>query len=181
MRRHLPRAAAGAALLAALVTGCAEPSADPRAAATPSGEGMRFCPSPPEPQLPPGTACIPQDPASKYRENHAYRQEMELTEQERAGEQQKADRLGTVLRELATGSPGETEVRAAVAAALGLKPNDVEYRAGAQAGPTLRNLAVAGGTGKVCVKGQVTDSGTVTAEVSGRTMDGTCLPGLGGH
>ncbi|WP_031007955.1 hypothetical protein [Streptomyces sp. NRRL F-5727] len=191
MRRHLPRAAAGAVLLAALVTGCAEPSADPRAgaapsaagpsAASPSGEGMRFCPSPSEPQLPPGTSCVPQDPASKYRENHAYRQEMELTEAERAGARGKAERLGAVLRELATGDPGETEVRAAVAAALGLEPNDIEYRAGAQRGPTIRNLAVAGGTGKVCVQGGISDSGTVTAEVSGRTMDGTCLPGLGGH
>ncbi|MFD8012615.1 precorrin-3B C(17)-methyltransferase [Streptomyces sp. NPDC058955] len=181
MRRHLPRAAAGAVLLAALVTGCAEPSADPRAGATPSGEGMRFCPGPQEPQLPPGTPCVPQDPASKYRENHAYRQETELTEAERAGARGRAERLGAVLRKLATGKPGETEVRAAVAAALDLRPNDVEYRVGAQRGPTIQNLSVAGGHGKVCVKGEITDTATITAEVSGRTLDGTCLPGLGGH
>ncbi|MFD6759304.1 precorrin-3B C(17)-methyltransferase [Streptomyces roseolus] len=179
MRRHPSRAVTGALLLAALVTGCAERSADPRAGAT--TEGMRFCPSPQEPPLPSGAPCIPQDPASKYRENHAYRQEAELTEEERAGARGKADDLGGVLRELAKGRPAEAEVRSAVAGALGLKPNEIEYRVGARRGPTIENLAVAGGTGRVCVKGAITDSGTVTSEVSGRTLDGTCLPGLGGH
>jgi hypothetical protein len=33
----------------------------------------------------------------------------------------------------------------------------------------------------VCVNGRIGDLDGVTAEVAGRTMDGTCLPGLGGH
>jgi hypothetical protein len=135
-----------------------------------------------EPPLAPGTPCISQDPSQKYAENHGYRRPMELTPQERAGAQGAAERLGRTLRGLAAKPAGEDEIRAAAAAALGLSPDDIEYRAGAPGpGGLPRSIVLGGGTGKVCVNGLIGTSGTATAEVAGRTMDGTCLPGLGGH
>ncbi|MFC7928011.1 precorrin-3B C(17)-methyltransferase [Streptomyces cinereoruber] len=186
MTRHpSSRTAAGtllfAVLASVLVAGCADPSDDPRASAsgTPSG-GMRYCPSPQEPPIDPSVPCISQDPAQKYAENHAYRQEMEIGEEERAGAQGKADALAEALKGLVGKPVGEVEVRAAAAAALGLEPADVEYRAGTP-GKVLKDVVVGGGRGKVCVNGNIDSQGNATAEVAGRTMDGTCLPGLGGH
>ncbi|MFE0649313.1 precorrin-3B C(17)-methyltransferase [Streptomyces sp. NPDC059534] len=175
------RPAAGALLLlalAALTGGCADPADDPRATA--SREGMRFCPSPEEPPLAPGTPCISQDPAQKYAENHAFQKEMEIGEEERAAAQGKAEALAKALRGLAGKPVGQAEVQAAAGAALGLEPDRIEYREGAR-GAALTSVDVGGGRTKVCVKGNIDEQGTVTAEVSGRTMDGTCLPGLGGH
>ncbi|MFB6836726.1 precorrin-3B C(17)-methyltransferase [Streptomyces sp. NPDC056361] len=166
---------------------------------------MRYCPSPEEPRLPPGTPCISQDPNDRYRENHAFQQEMEITDEQRAGAQGKAEALAKALRALSGGRPegkpegepkemptgeptgepigeptgegaGEAEVRAAAAAALGLAPDRIEYRAEARPG-----LLVGGGHGKVCVIGRIDRRGVATAEVTGRTLDGTCIPGLGGH
>ncbi|MGV9688755.1 precorrin-3B C(17)-methyltransferase [Streptomyces sp. NPDC003444] len=175
------RAAAAALLLAVLAAGCADPADDPRASASGApGGGMRYCPSPGEPPSDPSLPCISQDPAQKYAENHAYRKEMEIGEEERAGARGKADALAEALKGLAGKPVGETEVRAAAAAALGLGPNDVEYRQGTP-GKVLRDVLVGGGRGKVCVNGQIDSRGNATAEVAGRTMDGTCLPGLGGH
>ncbi|MFF4168719.1 precorrin-3B C(17)-methyltransferase [Streptomyces sp. NPDC001744] len=188
MRRDPARTAATAAvlLLAVLLGGCADPADDPRvsggprASGTPGGGGMRYCPGPEEPPLPTPVPCVSQDPAQKYAENHAYRREQELTAEERAGAREKADALGRALKGLVGKPGGEADVRAAAAAALGLAPGDLEYRQGAS-GKVLRNVLVGGGRGKVCVNGGIGDTGDVTAEVAGRTMDGTCLPGLGGH
>ncbi|MFG3037840.1 precorrin-3B C(17)-methyltransferase [Streptomyces sp. NPDC048330] len=179
--RPFSRPAAGALLLLALAplaAGCADPADDPRATA--SREAMRFCPSPEEPPLPPGTPCIPQDPARKYAENHAYRQEQKIGDAERAAAQGKARALAEALRDLAGKPVGRAEVQAAAGAALGLAPGSVEYREGRRGKP-LTNIEVGGGPAKVCVNGRVDEQGTATAEVTGRTLDGTCLPGLGGH
>lgn len=124
--------------------------------------------------------CISQDQAGKYAENHGYRREQEITAQQRAGAQGTADALAAELTRLAGKPLGPDEVRAAVAPVLGLKPNEVEIQVGAR-GKGLEHVAVGGGQGKVCVNGRVDSFGTATAEVAGRTMDGTCLPGLGGH
>ncbi|WP_329279030.1 precorrin-3B C(17)-methyltransferase [Streptomyces sp. NBC_00691] len=184
MSRHPVRTAVlGVLLSAGLVTsvgGCADPSDDPRATA--SREGMRYCPAPNEPPLAPQTPCISQDPAQKYAENHGYRRQTAITEEQRAGARGRAEDLAEALRGL-TGRPvGASEVRAAAAVALGLEPGDIEYRAGADGkGKGLQNIDVGGGEGRVCVNGRIDDQGRVTAEVAGRTLDGTCLPGLGGH
>lgn len=45
----------------------------------------------------------------------------------------------------------------------------------------LHDMLVGGGEGRVCVNGTVDSSGHATAEVVGRTVEGTCLPGRGGH
>ncbi|GAA3919769.1 hypothetical protein GCM10022244_31090 [Streptomyces gulbargensis] len=185
MSRPTPRTATGALLLAGLVLlgGCADPTDDPRTSPAASApQNIRYCPAPMEPPLAPGTPCISQDPDQKYAENHGYRRQAELTPQERAGAQGAAERLGRTLRGLAAKPAGEDEIRAAAAAALGLSPQDVEYRAGAPGpGGLPRDIALGGGTGKVCVNGLIGADGTATAEVAGRTLDGTCLPGLGGH
>lgn len=185
MSRPVPRTATGTLLLAGLVLlgGCADPADDPRTSpAAPAPGSTPYCPAPMEPPLAPGTPCISQDPNQKYAENHGYRRQMELTPQERAGARGAAERLGRTLSGLAVKPAGENEIRAAAAAALGLSPDAIEYRAGAPGpGGLPRNIALGGGTGKVCVNGLIGDSGTATAEVAGRTLDGTCLPGLGGH
>ncbi|WP_309054518.1 precorrin-3B C(17)-methyltransferase [Streptomyces sp.] len=185
MSRPVPRTATGTLLLAGLVLlgGCADPADDPRTSpAAPAPGSTPYCPAPMEPPLAPGTPCISQDPNQKYAENHGYRRQMELTPQERAGARGAAERLGRTLSGLAAKPVGENEIRAAAAAALGLSPDAIEYRAGAPGpGGLPRNIALGGGTGKVCVNGLIGDSGTATAEVAGRTLDGTCLPGLGGH
>ncbi|MGA5196147.1 precorrin-3B C(17)-methyltransferase [Streptomyces exfoliatus] len=177
MSRHpLRTAALGTLLLAGLVAfvgGCADPRDDPRAA--PSREGMRYCPAPDEPPLDPQTPCISQDPAQKYAENHGYRRQMAISEEQRVGARGKAEALGKALRGLAGTSAGEAEVRVAAAAALGLEPKRVEYRERGE------YVELGGGEGNVCVNGSIDGQGRATAEVAGRTMDGTCLPGLGGH
>ncbi|MFF5917689.1 precorrin-3B C(17)-methyltransferase [Streptomyces flavochromogenes] len=182
MSRHSLRAAAlGTLLLAGLVPlvgGCADPGDDPRATA--SREGMRYCPGPNEPPLEPQTPCISQDPAQKYAENHGYRRQMEITEEQRAGARDRAEALAKALWRIKDEPAGESEIRAAAAAALGLAPHELEYREGAR-GERPQNIDVGGGEGKVCVNGRIDDQGQATAEVAGRTMDGTCLPGLGGH
>ncbi|MFI6494145.1 hypothetical protein [Streptomyces sp. NPDC050564] len=45
----------------------------------------------------------------------------------------------------------------------------------------LRDVLVGGGEGRACVNGTVDSGGRADAEVIGRTADGTCLPGPGGH
>ncbi|MEX0173438.1 precorrin-3B C(17)-methyltransferase [Streptomyces sp. LMG1-1-1.1] len=176
MRRHRSRTAAIGSLvcvaLAVLVGGYAvADGGEPR-------DTMRYCPSPEEPRLPPGTPCISQDPNEKYRENHAFQQEMEITEEQRAGARGEAEALVEALRGLEESKRAdETDVRAAAATALGLAPDRIEYRPEGRAGSL-----VGGGHGKVCVIGRIDErGGGATAEVTGRTLDGTCLPGLGGH
>ncbi|WP_318209939.1 precorrin-3B C(17)-methyltransferase [Streptomyces sp. SJL17-1] len=136
---------------------------------------MRYCPAPNEPPLETQTPCISQDPAQKYAENHGYRRQMAITEEQRAGAQGEAEALARALRGLAGTSAGEAEVRAAAAAALGLEAHRIEYR---ERGPYIE---LGGGEGKVCVNALIDEQNRTTAEVAGRTMDGTCLPGLGGH
>ncbi|MFF3317565.1 precorrin-3B C(17)-methyltransferase [Streptomyces sp. NPDC003035] len=171
--RTRPAAAASALLLVTLVAGgCAVPPDDLRAAGastgTPTGR-------------PAGTPSLydPDDMADKYAENHGYRREMELTPEQRAGAEDEAEALGATLRTFAGKPATEAELRDAVAPVIGVQPNEVEIRG--EFGKPLKNVLVGGGHGKVCVNGRIGDLDGVTAEVAGRTMDGTCLPGLGGH
>ncbi|MFF0437517.1 precorrin-3B C(17)-methyltransferase [Streptomyces sp. NPDC004327] len=118
----------------------------------------------------------------KYEENHGYRREMELTDDERGAAAGKAQALKAVLDGLAGTKVTEDQLRDAVAPAMGVEPRSVEVRG--EFGGLLKSVEVGGGTGKVCVNGRIGSAppkSVVSAEVAGRTMDGTCLPGLGGH
>lgn len=176
MRRQRSRTAVIGSLLFVTVAVSAGGYAVALAVADDPRDGMRYCPSPQEPRLPPGTPCISQDPNLKYQENHGYRREQEITAEQRAGAQGKAEALAEALKGLAGKPVGEAEIVAAAATALGLEPGRIEYR-------QLRRpeALVGGGSGKVCVIGTMGREGHAAAEVTGRTLDGTCLPGLGGH
>jgi len=142
--------------------------------------GVAYCPGPEEPPPPsPAPSCIPFDWNSRVAENHAYNDEQPLTDAQRAAAQPKATALAAELARLAGKPATETAVRQDAANALGLPLTSIEAR-GTFDGP-LKNILVGGGTGAVCVNGSIDISGKATAEVVGRTMDGTCLPGLGGH
>ncbi|MDJ0342415.1 hypothetical protein QMK19_22035 [Streptomyces sp. H10-C2] len=71
-------------------------------------------------------------------------------------------------------------VREAAGHALGVPAAQIEIKAAGYDKP-LKNVQVGGGGGKVCVNGTVDTDGAVTTEVAGRTLEGTCLPGDGGH
>lgn len=175
------RHAAALLLLVLAVGGCADPADDPRTAGAATASGPS-CPAPEDarPADPgPCNSYDPEDPADKYAENHGYRREMGLTTQERAGAQGTAEALAAELRKFAGKPATQTELQAAVAAVIGLRENEVEVRG--EFGGALEDVLVGGGHGKVCVNGHIGGAGRATAEVAGRTMDGTCLPGLGGH
>ncbi|WP_435972137.1 precorrin-3B C(17)-methyltransferase [Streptomyces sp. Qhu_M48] len=180
MRTHQHRATAavGLLLLAALAAGCADAADDPRAASSPSG--MPVCPMPNEPPLATPVPCISYDPDKRYAENHGYRREFEISDQQRAEAAGKAEALRAALAKLAGKPVDQAEVRAAAAQALGLRSNAVEVRDDAFGAPA-KSITVGGGRGKVCVNGHLEENGTATAEVVGRTMDGSCIPSPGGH
>lgn len=181
----LPRRAAAAlvaVLLGLAAAGCADPTADPRApgsgpAASRDG-AMGYCPLPEEQRATP-TPCITFDWNERVKENHAYREPMAITDEQRAAAAPRAEALGAALKGLAATGTTRDGLRAAVARALGLPAGTIEVRG--DGFDPLREVLVGGGEGKVCVNGGVDHAGTASAEVVGRTKDGTCLPGLGGH
>ncbi|MFB7373738.1 precorrin-3B C(17)-methyltransferase [Streptomyces sp. NPDC056222] len=173
------RPAAALLLLVLAAGGCADPADDPRAAGAPTSQAS--CPAPEDarPADPgPCNAYDPEDPADKYAENHGYRRETELTAEQRAGAEGAAEALAAELRKFAGKRATEDELQAAVASVIGVRENEVEVRG--EFDKVLKDVLVGGGHGKVCVNGHIGESGA-TAEVAGRTMDGTCIPGLGGH
>ncbi|WP_406174868.1 hypothetical protein [Streptomyces sp. NBC_00996] len=87
--------------------------------------------------------------------------------------------LAAALRKLAATGTTESAPRAAAAEALGMSAGRIEMQ-GTRFAP-LRDVLVGGGEDRVCVNGTVDSTGRADAEVIGRTADGTCLPGLGGH
>ncbi|QXE37162.1 precorrin-3B C(17)-methyltransferase [Streptomyces sp. GMY02] len=169
-------------LLAVVATGCADPASDPRANGPESrnapGEPKGYCPLPEEQRATP-SPCITFDWDARVAENHAYREPMQITEEQKKQATPRAEALATALRKLAETGTTEDGLRAAAADALGLRPVEIETRGDTFA--PLRDVLVGGGEGKVCVNGRVDSTGQAEAEVVGRTNDGTCLPGLGGH
>jgi hypothetical protein len=145
-----------------------------------TGQGVLFCP-PPEAPKPTGPqpSCIPFDWEKRVAENHAFQQQQPISDAQRAASRPKADALAAELTRLAGTRTDETAVRRAVAKVLGLDLPRVEAQ-GTFDGP-LKNISVGGGTGVVCVNGAIDTTGKATAEVDGRTNDGSCLPGPGGH
>lgn len=83
---------------------------------------------------------------------------------------------GTLAARRAT---DEREVRRTVADALGLPEEKAEVRGNRYA--PLREVTVGAGEGRACADAYVEPGGEVTVEIVGRTAEGTCLPGLGGH
>ncbi|MBC9711735.1 precorrin-3B C(17)-methyltransferase [Streptomyces sp. TRM66268-LWL] len=168
----------GAVVMAA---GCARVQDDPRTAGSrPSASSgvLGLCPPETVEQGEP-SPCITSSEADKYAENHAFRAEMPITAQERVDAEGKRAALEAALRELGAGAD-EAAARAAAAEALGLPTSSVEVKA-AGFGVPDGGLSVGGGEGKVCVNGSLDAEGLARAEVAGRTNDGTCLPGDGGH
>ncbi|WP_431962463.1 precorrin-3B C(17)-methyltransferase [Actinacidiphila sp. bgisy160] len=176
---HARRRFAGtlALVLLAALAGCADPAADPRAGG-PDPVGKGFCPPPEAPQAEP-SPCITFDWNQRVAENHAYRSPLPITEEQRRQAAPKAEALAAALTRLAASGTSQDALRAAAARALSLTPSQIEVR-GAHFDPP-RDVLVGGGEGRVCVNGTVDGGGKAHAEVVGRTADGTCLPGLGGH
>ncbi|WP_433341098.1 hypothetical protein [Streptomyces sp. CA-253872] len=116
---------------------------------------------------------------ARVRENHAYRQPRAISAEQRHEAEPRAEALAVELRRLVRNGTTEEGLRGAVGRVLGLEPDQVEVK-GTGFAP-LRGVAVGGGGGLVCVNGSVDREGRVDAEVAGRTNDGPCLPGDGGH
>ncbi|MFJ1808061.1 MULTISPECIES: precorrin-3B C(17)-methyltransferase [unclassified Streptomyces] len=178
LRRRL-----GAPVLLALLVlaaGCADPSSDPRTAgaATASARAKGLCP-PPEDTLASPSPCITSDWDQRVAENHAYRQARSLTAEQREVAQPRATALAEVLRRLVAKGTTPDGLRTAAAEALGLEARQIEVQGEVRV--PLHDMLVGGGEGPVCVNGTIDSSGHATAEVVGRTLDGACLPGLGGH
>ncbi|MFF7677516.1 precorrin-3B C(17)-methyltransferase [Actinacidiphila glaucinigra] len=167
----------GLVLLAVALAGCADPAAAPGAGGR-DRAGKGFCPPPEAPQAEP-SPCITFDWNQRVAENHAFRSPLPITEEQRRQAAPKAEALAAALTELAASGTSQDALRAAAARALSLTPDQIELR-GARFDP-LRDVLVGGGEGRVCVNGSVDGTGKADAEVVGRTADGTCLPGLGGH
>lgn len=185
MTRIRPRLVAAPllVLIAVGATGCADPSADPRAngpgaSASSSTAAKGYCPLPEE-KGPTPTPCITFDWNQRVAENHAYRSPMPITTQQKAQAAPRAERLASALKKLAATGTTKEGLRTAAADALGMRSEEIEVQ-GDKFDP-LRDMLVGGGEGRVCVNGTVDSAGQATAEVIGRTADGTCLPGLGGH
>jgi hypothetical protein len=172
-------------LLALAGTGCADrasqtgqtaPSATPGTAIGYCLEyGTQASPSPsPSP-------CITTSETQRYAENHAYRRRLPITAAQTAQAAPHAAALLTALTKLAaSGTADEAALRSAVVKALGLQANGAEIKGDMSEAP-LRYVTVGGGEGRVCVTGAIDGTGKATTEVAGRTLEGTCLEGDGGH
>ncbi|MEV6423594.1 precorrin-3B C(17)-methyltransferase [Streptomyces sp. NPDC051662] len=159
-------------LAAAVTAGCADP--EPPAPSAAKG----YCPLPEERRATPST-CITFDWNERLAENHAYREPMSITAEQKEEAAPKAEALATALRKLVSAGATEGDLRVTAAGALGVRPEQIEIRG--DLSKPLRDVLVDGGEGRVCVNGTVDSTGEADAEVIGRTADGTCLPGLGGH
>lgn len=169
-------------LLAVTVAGCADPAADPRGGgplpARSSASAKGYCPLPGERRATP-SPCITFNWNQRVAENHAYRSPLPITPEQKTQAAPRAKALAAALGKLADTGTTESGLRAAAAEALGMPTARIEIQ-GYRFAP-LRDVLVGGGEGRVCVNGTVDSSGRADAKVIGRTADGACLPGLGGH
>ncbi|MER5200129.1 precorrin-3B C(17)-methyltransferase [Streptomyces sp. NPDC002755] len=187
MTRTRPRYGLGAPVLLALLfltAACADPSSDPRASGSPSdspsgsAQAKGFCPPPEDTRASP-SPCISYGWDQRVAENHAYREAQPITAEQEREARPRATALAAALQELAAKGTTADGLRTAAAEALGLETRQIEVQGNFLA--PLRDLLVGGGEGRVCVNGSVDADGHASAEVVGRTVEGTCLPGLGGH
>ncbi|BFO16992.1 hypothetical protein SHKM778_33800 [Streptomyces sp. KM77-8] len=119
--------------------------------------------------------CVTFDWNRRVAENHAYRDRISITAEQREAAAPRAKALTAVL-----GEPADDGLDAAVAEALGVRPERIELRRQGYGVPA-HGVLVGGGEGRVCVNGEVDGAGHVEVEIVGRTLEGTCLPGEGGH
>ncbi|MFI2378496.1 precorrin-3B C(17)-methyltransferase [Streptomyces sp. NPDC018964] len=178
MSRTCPRllAALPFVLLVAVTAGCADPAAGPRAGGT---EPQGYCPLPEE-RGPTPSPCVTFDWNQRLAENHGYRERITITAEQKEAAAPRAKALATVLRKLTDAATAEEELRTAAADAVGVRPESIEIRTNGFGTPD-HGVLVGGGEGRVCVNGTVDAAGHADVEVVGRTLEGTCLPGEGGH
>lgn len=155
-------------LLVVVTAGCANTADRPRA------EPQGYCPLPEE-QGPTPSPCITFDWNQRVAENHGYRKRISITAEQKETAAPRAKELTAVL-----GGPVDGGLRAAAAEAIGVRPDRIELRTRGFGVPD-HGVLVGGGEGRVCVNGTADAAGHVEVEVVGRTLEGTCLPGEGGH
>ncbi|MFI1422102.1 precorrin-3B C(17)-methyltransferase [Streptomyces sp. NPDC020731] len=174
MPRTCPRllAALPILLLVAVTAGCAGTPAR-------SPEPQGYCPLPEE-RGPTPSPCIPFDWNQRLAENHAYRERITITAEQKEAAAPRAKALAAALGKSADAGPTENGLRAAAADAIGVRPEALELRTKGFAVPD-HGVLLGGGKGRVCVNGTVDATGHADVEVVGRTVEGTCLPGEGGH
>ncbi|MFD7701387.1 hypothetical protein [Streptomyces caelestis] len=84
------------------------------------------------------------------------------------------------MRKLTDAEAAKDGLRATAADAVGVRPERIEIRTQGFGVPD-HGVLVGGGEDRVCLNGTVDATGRVDVEVVGRTVEGTCLPGEGGH
>lgn len=115
----------------------------------------------------------------RVAENHRYREEREITAEQRAAAEPGAKALARLLAEVA-GSGAATDefaLREAVAEELGVETRAVDMRVSSF--HPLRDARVSVARGPVCTKATVDSAGEVTSEATGMILDGGCLPAPG--
>ncbi|MCX5379650.1 hypothetical protein [Streptomyces sp. NBC_00091] len=186
--RKAPARGAAAALIAAaavLLTGCGSapepaprasasaPAADPNAAFL--AEVAARCAGATAAPTKAGTDAAPQDPeARKYAENHAYRQQTELSPQARCRGEAHAARIRSALVAAAVTDSAQL---AGLLRGLGYPAGSGEvYEAGGAGGPGFALLIP--GTGP-CVSGR--PGAPARIEAHGVYVEGGCKEPAGGH
>ncbi|OKK13923.1 precorrin-3B C(17)-methyltransferase [Streptomyces sp. CB02400] len=159
-------------LLVAVTAGCADTAAR-------SSEPQGHCPLPEE-RGPTPSPCVTFDWNQRLAENHAYRERTTITAEQKEAAAPRAEALAAALEEHADAGTTDDGLRAAAAGAVGVPPEGIEIRERGFGVPD-RGVLVGGGEGRVCVNGTVDAADRVEVEVVGRTVEGTCLPGEGGH
>ncbi|MER5480979.1 hypothetical protein ABT026_28980 [Streptomyces sp. NPDC002734] len=139
--------------------------------------------------VPPLAGCVAQDAPEpgdmgeewnrRLAENHRYREEREITAEQRAAGEPGAQALARLLARIAGDGPAtdEAALREAVAEELDVEAGAVDMRVGRLR--PLRNTVVSVARGPVCTKATVDQAGEVTSEVTGMILDGGCLPAPG--
>ncbi|MFD7770050.1 precorrin-3B C(17)-methyltransferase [Streptomyces sp. NPDC059787] len=175
MPRTRPRllAALPFVLLVAVTAGCADREVS-------SSEPRGYCPLPEE-QGPTPSPCITFDWNRRLAENHGYRERISITAEQKETAAPRAKALATALGKQAGTGATEDGLRTAVADAIGVPPEGVEIRMQGFGVPDHGVLVGGGSANRVCLVGTVDAADRVEVEVVGRTVEGTCLPGEGGH
>lgn len=155
--------------LVAVLTGCAGSASTPSAITptpTPTPTPAAACPEMPGVDLPP--ECVAYDPDAAMAQNDRYRERLEMTPDDQAGNADAIAGATAALESVRTAGAPFTEeaVRAALESA-GIR--DVQVRA--DYGRILFGAGVSGG----CVYGSL-DESSVTVELGGYILDGGCLP-----
>ncbi|WP_448317863.1 precorrin-3B C(17)-methyltransferase [Streptomyces sp. CO7] len=177
-------------VLIPLPAACGSVLTDPRERA--AGAASTCSPAVDDPtgaSAPPLAGCAAQDTPEpgdmgdewnrRLAENHRYREEREITAEQRAAAQPDARALARLLARIADGGAAtdEAALREAVAEELDVEAGAVDMRV--ESFHPLRYAVVSVSRGPVCTKVTVDPAGEVTSEVTGMILDGGCLPAPG--